>query len=179
MKISIPECSLAKAGIDLDQPNPFLLINGGYILNKSDGKTFTLTIDPAYESTLGQCLSLFSHNGTKPFNGWYKNIAGVPVPSGKALPGREKGNLFCFERDDSKLHPDSSQPLGSIRIYRIRRGAGLCDWGTLSVSLGGYLGAAAALVKDESAGAFAAYKEMLAQTGHYLKEIAHGEWGKA
>ena len=177
-KLAIPEASLASAGIDLEKENPFLIIKGGYIISKSDGNTFTLTIDPAYESTLKGCLSLFSHNGGKPLIGWFKSIGGVPVPSGAASPNYEKGKLFCFERDDSKRNPDSP-PLGPVRIGRIRRGAGLCDGGRHSVSiLGSFLGASSALYKDECASASASFKEMMKQTWGYLKEIARGEWGR-
>ena len=102
------------------------------------------------------------------------------MPSGNQPSSKEKGKLFCFERDDSKLDSASSQPLGSIRIGIVRRGAGLCDGGRHSVSISGtYLGARGVLVKDESATAFAAYKGMLLQTWRYLKEVARGEWGRA
>lgn len=178
-RLSIPERSLLGAGIDLKRQNPFLLINEGYAL-ESDGKTFTLTIDPAYEGTLRQCFSLFSHNGSKPLLGWFKNIEGVPVPSGSLPASKEKGKLFCFERDDSKLDADLPSPSGSIRMGLVRRGAGLCDGGRHSVSIAGaYLGARGALVKDEGASALAACKSTLVQTWRYLKEVARGEWGRA
>jgi len=173
--IAIPQGALERAGIDLDMPNPFLLINSGYFIAQSGEKLFSITISPQSAGMPGQ-FSLYSHNGKKPLSGWHVPIGGLPIPSGAASDRSNRRAMFCFERDD--LLYSGARPLGQVRMGAVRRGAGLCDGGRRSVAIGTtFLGACGVLFKDESATRFAAFKETLKQTWKWLKEGGMFEFG--
>lgn len=77
--LSIPERSLAKAGIDLGKQNPFLLINDGYVIKEEGISAFSVTIENSHLEKLGQVMKLLTSPNEK---GWHKEIEGVP--SGEA-----------------------------------------------------------------------------------------------
>ena len=171
-KFSISQSVLEQSGIDLDMPRPFLVMAGGYSFSES-GSTRTVSIN-AEDNPM---LFIYQHNGNTPLTAWYREISGVPVPMGKPSYNRQKGMLFCFERDDSKI--SGTPPLGEVRGGLVRRGAGLCDNGRASVSISGcFDGARGALYRDDGASAFAAFKNSVAQTFAWMKEIANGKWGR-